>query len=262
MEENQDQPQGTHKEAHLHNEPHMHHPGHGAVMPQKGNNQMPWMVISIFLAILLVVVLFFYISLANSLIKGGAAAPTQPSAPSQPSAPPEAEFADIKLTASDHVRGSKDAPVIIVEYSDFQCPFCSRAVPTVDQVIKTYGDKVAIVYRHFPLSFHENARPAAIASECAGEQNKFWEFHDKLFANQESLGEQFYINTATELKLNVDKFTTCIKTEKFAQKVDGDFAQGQTDGVSGTPTFFINGKKLGGAQPFAAFKPIIDAELA
>lgn len=171
----------------------------------------------------------------------------------------------IQLTADDHVRGNANAPITIVEYSDFECPFCSRAHPTVEQIRSTYGNDVKIVYRHFPLSFHPQAQKAAEASECAADQGKFWEFHDKVFENQTLLsggGVAQLKAWAGELKLNQSKFDTCLDSGSKAQMVQADLAQGTQLGVTGTPAFFVNGQSLVGAQPFSIFQQVIDAELA
>lgn len=174
---------------------------------------------------------------------------------------PTPSRAEIKITDDDHVRGERDASVVIVEYSDFQCPFCSRAQPTIQQIESTYGDDVAIVYRHFPLSFHPEAQKSAEASECAAEQGKFWEMHDKLFENQEILSIPNYKTWATEIGIDTAKFNDCLDSGKYAAKIQEDFNEGQQLGVRGTPGFFINGKPLSGAQPFAAFQSQIDPEL-
>ena len=253
-----------HHEAHVRHEAPTHHPSHAA-----SGNQTPWMIVSIFFAILLVIVLGMYIMLAKSVITSGVAAPTAPAAPAAAAptptpaaAPTPAAPVDITLTTADHIKGTKGAKVVMVEYSDFQCPFCGRAEPTVEQVLKDYAGKIEFVYRHFPLSFHENARPAALASECANEQGKFWEYHDTLYANQGAETAADLVKYATDLKLDMTKFNDCVKTEKYASVVDGDEAQGGQYGVQGTPAFFINGKLLSGAQPYSAFKQMIDAALA
>jgi len=236
-----------------------HQPSHGSgISPQ----QMPWVLVTVLLAVLLTVSLFMNYKLMTSVVSGGGpAAPaptlTGPDAPDVPSAP-----VDMTLAADDHIRGSKDAKLIIYEYGDFECPFCGRAAPTVAQISSTYGKDVAIVYRHFPLSFHPSARPAALASECAGEQGKFWEYHDILFEHQTALAKSNLVDYAKQLKLDEKKFTSCLDSSKYADKVDADFASGQAAGVTGTPSFFINGKNLAGAYPFESFKPLIDAALA
>lgn len=167
------------------------------------------------------------------------------------------------VTNEDHVRGDlKKAKVVIVEYSDFECPFCGRHHPTMQQVMDEYGDDVAWVYRHFPLSFHPEANPAALASECAAEQGKFWEYADELFANQDSLAEGYYSQLAGELGLNQNKFDDCLESAKYQAVVDADTATGAAAGVNGTPATFINGQLISGAVPFASLKTVIDAELA
>ena len=165
----------------------------------------------------------------------------------------------------DPVLGEKNAPVTIVSFEDFQCPYCKRAYEqAIQQIKKEYIDagKVKYIFRDFPLSFHQNAGPAAEASECAHEQCKFWEYHDALYQNQDKLGKDKYIEIAQNLKLDMDKFNQCIDSRKYQQEVQKDFEYGQSIGVSGTPAFFINGLMMVGAQPYEAFKQAIDAELA
>lgn len=171
---------------------------------------------------------------------------------------------DITVTTADHMRGGKDAKVTIVEYSDFECPFCGAAHPTIQQVMDTYGDQVRLVYRHFPLSFHAQAQKAAEASECAADQGKFWEFHDKMFENQDALtgGVAQLKKWATELRLNASKFNSCLDSGEKADLVAEQASGGADIGVTGTPGFFINGISVVGAQPFSTFKQVIDAELA
>jgi protein-disulfide isomerase len=187
-------------------------------------------------------------------------AAVQPSANGGGTAPPAK--ADIKLTAADHTIGPKNAKVTVVEYSDFQCPFCSRFEPSVQQMLKEYKDKIQFSYRHFPLdAIHPNARPAAIASECAAEQGKFYEYHKIMFEKQEQLGDAFYQQTAKDLKLNVDKFNECLKSDLPSKKVDADYQSGLAAGVQGTPTTFVNGSPVSGAQPYELLKSAIDAAL-
>jgi len=158
-------------------------------------------------------------------------------------------------------RGPANAPIEIVEFSDFQCPFCLRAHPTVTQVLNTYGDRVHFVYRHYPLPGHPGARPAAEASSCAAEQGRFWQYHDRLFANQTKLSDADLKQAATELGLDIAQFNACVDSHKYGAMVDADLAAGQEAGVDGTPAFFINGRLISGAQPFDQFKKIIDEEL-
>lgn len=170
-----------------------------------------------------------------------------------------------RVTVSDDGRPSKGpagAPVQIIEFSDFECPFCFRVNPTVDQVLSTYGDRVRLVYRHLPLPNHPNARPAAEASACANEQGRFWEYHDRLFANQSRLAAADLKQHAADLGLDAAKFNSCVDSRRFQKDVDADLDAAQLLGVSGTPHFFINGRALSGAQPLESFKAIIDEELA
>lgn len=168
---------------------------------------------------------------------------------------------------NDHIRGKKDAPITLVEYSDFECPFCGRFAPTVEQVLEKYPDDVRIVYRHFPLrSIHPQAAPAAVASECAAEQGKFWEFHDALFANQSGLSRTFYVDTARALGLNVANFETCIDENRYADVVQADEVDAQAAGGQGTPYSIIVGPNgelipVNGAQPFEAVDAAIQQVL-
>jgi protein-disulfide isomerase len=172
--------------------------------------------------------------------------------------PPVVEVA----TAGRPEKGGKNAPVTIIEFSDYECPFCKRAEGVVDQVMSTYGDKVKVVFRDFPLPFHANARPAAEAANCANAQGKFWEYHGKLFANQSALTPDKLNGYATEVGLDGSKFSECLAQKPHAAAIDKDIEDGQKVGVSGTPAFFVNGRMLSGAQPFEKFKELIDEELA
>jgi protein-disulfide isomerase len=159
-------------------------------------------------------------------------------------------------------RGPADAPIEMIEFSDFQCPFCLKANPTVTQVLNTYGDRIRFVYRHYPLPNHPNARPAAEAAQCANEQGKFWPYHDQLFARDGRLSDADLKSAASTVGLDVAAFDRCVATHKYKADVDEDIAAGDEAGVTGTPAFYINGRVLTGAQPFDAFKRIIDDELA
>jgi len=159
-------------------------------------------------------------------------------------------------------KGPATAPVEMIEFSDFQCPFCERAFPTVAKILSEYGDKIHLVYRHFPLNGHPQARPAAEAAQCAAEQGKFWEYHDRLFGDQTKLGDADLKKTAGELGMNAAQFDACVDSHKYKDEIDADLSAGMEVGVNGTPTFFINGRELTGAQPYEAFKSIIDNELA
>jgi len=155
-----------------------------------------------------------------------------------------------------------NAKVKIVEFSDFQCPYCVRAVPLIKEIFSNYGEEVSFEFKQFPLSFHANARNAAEASECARDQGQFMAYHYKLFENQNNLDKASLKKYAGALNLDQSRFNTCLDNGQMTAKVNADFKEGQSLGVSGTPTFFINGQKMVGARPFASVKPIIDAELA
>jgi len=160
--------------------------------------------------------------------------------------------------------GPKDAPIVIVEFSDFQCPYCKRFFDeTYKQLLADYPGKIRFVFRHLPLtSIHPEAYPAAEASMCANEQNSFWEYHDKVFENQDKLGRELYLQIANDLNLDKPAFENCINTGKFKAVVQQDSDYAVNLGIQSTPTFFINGLALVGAQPIEAFKQVIDMELA
>jgi len=167
-----------------------------------------------------------------------------------------------EVAATGPALGPESAPVTIVEFSDFQCPYCARAAPVVKQLHERYPDSVRIVYRHFPLdSVHPQARPAAEASLCAADQDRFWEYHDVLFENARQLGEEDLIRYAEELGLDMAEFRTCLEEGRHAAQVERDLEAGRRAGVTGTPSFFVNGRMLGGAQPLEAFVRVIESEL-
>jgi len=168
----------------------------------------------------------------------------------------------VATAAIDPVRGPASAPITIVEFSDYQCPFCARVNPTLEQVRKTYGDQVKIVFKDFPLPNHPQAPKASEAGHCANEQGKYWELHDLMFANQRALNVPELKQYAAGLGLDMTKFNQCLDSGKHAGLVASGLAQGERMGVNSTPTLYINGRVLIGAQPFEAFKQIIDEELA
>ena len=186
----------------------------------------------------------------------GAAKPQRPQ-PGRPD-PKETYKVDVGDAAT---KGSPEALVTIVEWSDFQCPFCGRVNPTMAKIQEAYGDKVRIAFKHNPLPMHNRAMAAAVAAEAAGRQGKFWEMHDKLFANPRELTDENFEKWATEIALDVDKFKTDMKDKALEEKVKKQQSQGSTLGARGTPAFFIIGRFLSGAQPFEAFKALIDEEL-
>lgn len=169
----------------------------------------------------------------------------------------------VQMPRTEHFLGSADAKVVMVEYSDFQCPACGAAEPTVEEVINAYGSKIKFVYRHFPLtSIHQYSQKAAEASECAGAQGKFWEMHGKLFANQNALRISDLKSYAQQIGLNTTSFNQCLDSGAAAANVKADFNEGLAEKVRATPTFFINGRKIEGGVPFNEFKTVIDQELA
>ncbi|MEO1482749.1 MAG: thioredoxin domain-containing protein [Myxococcota bacterium] len=161
-----------------------------------------------------------------------------------------------------HRKGPDDAWVTIVEVSDFQCPFCNRANATMNKILENYGKDVRLVWKHNPLSFHKRALPAALAAECAGEQDKFWEYHDRLFANQRQLEDPDLESYARNTGLDVTRWKSCYDGEKFKAKILKDQRTTVALKARGTPVFFINGRYLAGAKPYEEFAALIDEELA
>lgn len=163
---------------------------------------------------------------------------------------------------SSPVRGSADAPVTIVEFSDFQCPYCSRGKSVMEEVLKSYPGKVKVVFKNLPLPFHPEAEPAAIAALAAGKQGKFWEMHDLLFDNQAELSSAKYLEFAGKLGLDLNKFKDDLDSAEVKKLVKDDAELASSLGVRGTPGFFVNGVQVKGARPAAYFNTIIDRWLA
>ena len=161
----------------------------------------------------------------------------------------------------DPSKGNAKAPITLIEFSDFQCPFCKRARETVNKVLETYGDKVHYVFRDYPLSFHKQAKKAAEATQCAGDQKKYWEYNALLWEKQGQQEIDKLKEYAKELGLNEKQFSQCLESDKYAEEVDKDLEDGITAGVSGTPAYFVNGMLISGAQPFERFQELIDEEL-
>ncbi|HWP85101.1 MAG TPA: thioredoxin domain-containing protein [Terriglobia bacterium] len=163
----------------------------------------------------------------------------------------------------NRMRGPANAPVQIVEFSDFQCPFCQKAYPVVRGLLEKYGEKVMLSYRDFPLrNLHGQAQMAAEASRCAGEQGKFWEYHNSLFETPNQLGKEELLLHAATVGVDTEQFRSCLESGRYADAVERDVEAGRQAGVTGTPAFFINGILLSGAQPASVFERTIDAELA
>jgi protein-disulfide isomerase len=190
-------------------------------------------------------------------IAGAAPPGARPSRPARPDADREYE---VELGAAP-TSGPKDAAVTIVEFSDFQCPFCNRVTPTLAKIKETYGDDVRIAFKHMPLSMHPQAPQAHAASEAAHRQGRFWEMHDRIFQNQRDLSIATLESHAKAIGLDMDQYAKDVADPSVKKRIDEDMAQAGELGVSGTPAFFINGRFLSGAQPFENFKRAIDAAL-
>jgi protein-disulfide isomerase len=197
----------------------------------------------------------------NESLKIAAAAPAAAARPSGPRRPDPKKIHKIELGDAP-IRGSKSAKITIVEWADFQCPFCVRVNPTLEQVRKEYGDKVRFAFKHLPLSMHSKARAAHQASEAAHRQGKFWEMHDRIFASPKDLNPKTYLRYANEIGLDIDRYNSDFSSSSVRKVIDDDLAVAGKLGVSGTPSFFINGRFLSGAQPYGSFARVIDEELA
>ena len=227
-----------------------------------------WQIISGVLGILLIISIFtsgFGFGPKNNG-NTGAAVVNQPTQNNQGNNLPTGPV-DVSAAGNPSL-GKDDAKVTVIEFSDFQCPFCARfREQSFDQIKKNYIDtgKIKFVYRDFPLSsIHPMAEKGAEAAECANEQGKFWEYHDVLFSKQDewtTAGAPKLKEYAKDLKLDTNKFNKCLDDGKYANEVKKDFDDGVAAGVQGTPSFFINGKQLSGAQPYPAFQSAIDSEL-
>jgi len=225
-----------------------------------------WKSISGILGLLLIIAVFtggFGFGSGKS-VPSAAAQPAQPRVPSAPS--PTGSIVDMTaLMDDDAVKGDENAKVTIVEFSDYECPFCGRHFQqTYPQIVKEYVEtgKVKLVFRDFPLGFHPQAQKSAEAAECAGEQNKYWDMHDKLFKDGVSGGVSSFKQYAKDLGLDSAKFNDCLDSGKMASEVAKDMQEGSAAGISGTPGFIINGQLVSGAQPFSVFQQIIEVELA
>jgi len=167
----------------------------------------------------------------------------------------------VEVEATGPLKGPKEAQITIVEFSDFECPYCRRGAEVVAEVLKTYPTQVKLHFRHFPLEFHAKAPKASEAALCANEQGKFWEYHDVLFGNQNKLEVKDLKEHAKTLALDEAKFVECLDSGRHAETIQKDMEAGQKAGVRGTPAFFINGVLLSGAQPIEKFKEVIEQEL-
>ena len=174
--------------------------------------------------------------------------------------PPRVQVA---VAVHDPSRGPASAPITLVEFSDYQCPFCGRVTPTLKRLRDTYGERIRIVWKDFPLyDIHPQAQKASEAAWCAGEQGRYWEFHDRLFANQSTLGTEGLKQHATAVGLEPIGFNACLESNRYATRVQDGAKLGRELGVDSTPTAFINGRRVTGAQGYDAFAEIVDDELA
>ena len=184
------------------------------------------------------------------------------------SAPPISMVMDaprqaVAIGPQDPIRGLASAPITLVEFSDYQCPFCGRVTPTLKRITETYGDRIRIVWKDYPLEqIHPQAKKAAEAAHCAGEQSKYWEFHDRLFSNQSALAVDQLKQHALVVGMDGAKFNACLDSGRYATRVFEGTQAGNGLGVNSTPTVFINGRMVMGAQPYEVFQAIIDEELA
>jgi protein-disulfide isomerase len=164
----------------------------------------------------------------------------------------------------DPALGPADAPITIIEFSDYECPYCQKwQAETMPKLLAGYGGKIRFIYRDFPLyGSHANAASAAEAANCAGDQGKYFEFHDKLFSGAYSLGQAAYEKYAAEINLDIDQYKSCLTSRQYQKEVESDYQFAAELGIRSTPTFFINGLAVIGAQPYEVFQQIIDQELA
>jgi len=189
------------------------------------------------------------------------AAAGQAAAPSAPPAPPPAQVQKIDLRPDDPMKGPRDAPVTVVVFSDFQCPFCSRVEPSLAQLQKAYPNDVRVVWKNLPLAMHPQAMPAALAAEAAHQQGKFWEMHEVLFQNQSQLSPENYDVWAKQIGLDVAKFKKAVGAEATRARVEEDAKLGARVAQQGTPTLYVNCRQVVGAQPYDVFKKLVDEQL-
>lgn len=188
---------------------------------------------------------------------------------------PKEPIYDLTVSATDPIRYgpeltdtkalcAKDkCPITIIEYSEFQCPYCVRVLPTVKKILTEYKGRIQWIVRDFPLSFHDRARPAAVAARCAKEQGKYWDMYHALFDDQRNLADSDFLRHSKKIGLNTKKFQQCVKSPpaNILKTIDENFESGQKFGVTGTPAFFINGRRLSGALPYSEFSRVIEDEL-
>jgi len=203
----------------------------------------------------------------RTTVAGMQAVAAQAAAPAAAAAPARVERPDPNQrysvdTQGSPAKGPASAQVTVVEFSDFQCPFCARVTSTMKEIENAYGDRVRIVFKHLPLRIHSSAPLAHAAAAAAHRQGKFWPMYEAIFANQRDLSEAAFLRYAGEIGLDVDRFKKDMASAEVKAKVDADAKEAASLGVTGTPGFFVNGRFLSGARPFDSFKTMIDEELA
>ena len=215
---------------------------------------------------LLIVMLMFQVRGVNKKLAGGGGGEIDIPFPQAAPEPGEPRVKDFKILEDDDaVKGDKKAKVTIVEFSDYECPFCGKFhQQTLPQINENYikTGKVKLIYRDFPLGFHQQAQKAAEAAECAGEQNKYYEMHDKLFIDGVQGGVESFKKFAANIGLDTNKFNSCLDSGAMASEIQKDMSDGAQYGVTGTPGFFINGQLVSGAQPYQVFAQAIEQALA
>ena len=165
----------------------------------------------------------------------------------------------VPVDGTDHAQGPADAPVTLVEYGDYQCPYCGAAYPIVKQLQERFGDDLRFVFRNFPLQqVHENAMSAAMTAELAAAKGRFWEAHDALYENQEQLGPELYAAIVTRLGIDAGELDAALESETYFEKVNKDFSGGVRSGVNGTPSFFVNGTRYDGPRDFETMAEMLD----
>ncbi len=164
-------------------------------------------------------------------------------------------------TEGSPLRGNPDAQLAIVSFMDFECPYCRRVNETMERIEEEYGDRVRIVFKHLPLTGHARAPAAHAAAEASHRQGRFWEMHDRIFASPREMSPEKYVEYAQEIGLDVERFRRDVASSEVKRRVAGDLAEAATLGVTGTPSFFVNGRFLSGAQPYEVFQALIDEEL-
>lgn len=175
---------------------------------------------------------------------------------------PDFKRVELSVTAEDPSLGAVDAPVTIVQFAEYQCYYCAKVAPTLSALVNDYDGKVRVVFKDFPLENHRRAMPAAIAARCAGEQDRYWPMNELLLADQARLDDADFMRHASGLGLDTERFSRCLGDDAIAARVRAAYAEGERVGVQATPTFFVNGLLVSGAQPYDRFKAVIDQELA